>query len=45
MFMIDSMSVNHCGHKGPRFEARPWLMAAFGRNFIKIIAVGDTAKV
>ena len=29
MFILDSMFVNHFGHKGPRLEARPWLMAAF----------------
>ncbi len=29
MFTPDSMFVRHFGHKGPRLEARPWLMAAF----------------
>ena len=38
MFMSDAMFINHFGHKGPRLEARPWLMAAFykfiGRCFL-----------
>ena len=29
MFALYSMLANHFGHKGPRLEARPWLMAAF----------------
>ena len=29
MFVFYAMFVNHFGHKGPRLEARPLLMAAF----------------
>ena len=28
-FLTRSMFVKHFEHKGPRLEARPWLMAAF----------------